>query len=152
MMAAVLTVLLAALLALGSWLGADGKTGAPAQRAAQLELDRLAAFAYATRSFVDTHPGFNGRVSWQGGAGRTALLGKQTTPPAWQPGMMPTDWEAVVSAGSFTLCAPLSPAALRLMLQRMPVAAGSVAHEGRQYIVVDEPAARAAQAARCAGG
>jgi len=111
-------------------------------RAAEIELERLSAFAFATERYLEQHKDFEGRLEWPRIKGLTSL------PSGLQGTGMPSEWHARVADGDFVLCAPVSNQTLALLAQRMP--ANAKGSRVDNYLVFAEAEQAAKEAAKCA--
>jgi hypothetical protein len=116
-------------------------------RAAEVELERLGAFAFATDRYLEQHQNFEGRLDWD------ELRELDSLPSGLQGAGMPADWYARVADGDYVLCAPVANQTLALLAQRMPSATkGSRVQRGSTDYLVFAAAEDAAQEAKkCAG-
>jgi len=120
-------------------------------RAAQVEVERLASFAYATQHYLGRHTGFSGELTWIGTDGTASLRDEPGLPSGLQGASLPAEWKAVVEVGDYVICAPVSERALAVIGKRMPKqATGVVARQGQQdYLVFSPPEQAQDKVNRC---
>lgn len=117
--------------------GGANRTPSNEARTAQVEVERLASFAFATQHYLGRHAGYSGELRWAGGSGTPALRDEPGLPSGLQGAALPSDWKVVVESGDYVICAPVSEQALALIGQKMPSdAAGVVTRRGSQDYLV----------------